>query len=213
MACRAARAGANPATPELIASIRRGLVDVLLKYPDGFPMGRTSPVEFSPRSIPEGAKWPSAMPHMSSIDEFGANDWLIEEIRERYRQDPGSVDQSWVDYFTNHPLGGTSAPATGGTSEAATAGRSQAVGTAMSQPGTTGKVARHDPTDSTRPTVEPLENRRETPSHPGTSGGLGPQIPNPFDRPRPPMAEANQDYEIGRASCRKECRSRWSPYH
>ena len=21
------------------------------------------------------------------------------------------------------------------------------------------------------------------------------------------------DYEIGRASCRKECRSRWSPYH
>lgn len=132
------------------------------------------------------------MPHMSSIDEFGTNDWLIEEIRERYRQDPGSVDQSWVDYFTNHPLGGTSAPATGGTSEAATAGRSQAVGTAMSQPGTTGKVARHDPTDSTRPTVEPLENRREAPSHPGTSGGLGPQIPNPFDRPRPPMAEANR---------------------
>ena len=22
-----------------------------------------------------------------------------------------------------------------------------------------------------------------------------------------------ENYEIGRASCRKECRSRWSPYH
>ena len=24
---------------------------------------------------------------------------------------------------------------------------------------------------------------------------------------------AGSDYEIGRASCREECRSRWSPYH
>ena len=26
-------------------------------------------------------------------------------------------------------------------------------------------------------------------------------------------ARAGVEYEIGRASCREECRSRWSPYH
>ena len=25
--------------------------------------------------------------------------------------------------------------------------------------------------------------------------------------------QLSKQYEIGRASCRKECRSRWSPYH
>ena len=27
------------------------------------------------------------------------------------------------------------------------------------------------------------------------------------------MKRTNPDYQIGRASCGKECRSRWSPYH
>ncbi|MDQ3421958.1 MAG: multifunctional oxoglutarate decarboxylase/oxoglutarate dehydrogenase thiamine pyrophosphate-binding subunit/dihydrolipoyllysine-residue succinyltransferase subunit [Actinomycetota bacterium] len=30
---------------------------------------------------------------------FGANDWLVEEMYERYQQDPGSVDQTWADLF------------------------------------------------------------------------------------------------------------------
>ena len=33
-------------------------------------------------------------------DEFGANDWLIEEMYDQYRSDPSSVDQRWVDLFT-----------------------------------------------------------------------------------------------------------------
>jgi 2-oxoglutarate decarboxylase len=31
--------------------------------------------------------------------DFGANEWLVEEMFERYSRDPGSVDQAWVDYF------------------------------------------------------------------------------------------------------------------
>ena len=28
--------------------------------------------------------------------DFGANDWLIEELREQFQADPGSVDSSWA---------------------------------------------------------------------------------------------------------------------
>ncbi|GAB3623334.1 multifunctional oxoglutarate decarboxylase/oxoglutarate dehydrogenase thiamine pyrophosphate-binding subunit/dihydrolipoyllysine-residue succinyltransferase subunit [Mariniluteicoccus endophyticus] len=31
--------------------------------------------------------------------EFGANDWLLEDMFDRYQQDPSSVDASWVTYF------------------------------------------------------------------------------------------------------------------
>ena len=35
--------------------------------------------------------------------DFGANDWLLEEMWEQYSHDPGSVDASWADYFAAHP--------------------------------------------------------------------------------------------------------------
>jgi len=36
-----------------------------------------------------------------STSDFGANEWLVEEMRERYQADPSSVDASWAEYFTN----------------------------------------------------------------------------------------------------------------
>ena len=35
-------------------------------------------------------------------EDFGANDWLLEEMYEQYRSDPGSVDPSWAAYFETH---------------------------------------------------------------------------------------------------------------
>jgi len=35
-------------------------------------------------------------------EDFGANDWLLEDMYERYTADPGSVDQTWADYFASH---------------------------------------------------------------------------------------------------------------
>ena len=34
-----------------------------------------------------------------SNDEFGANDWLIDEMYQAYRTDPDSVDERWRAYF------------------------------------------------------------------------------------------------------------------
>uniref|UniRef100_UPI0030F95E1F 2-oxo acid dehydrogenase subunit E2 n=1 Tax=uncultured Nocardioides sp. TaxID=198441 RepID=UPI0030F95E1F len=40
---------------------------------------------------------PSTSPEVS--DDFGANEWLVEEMHERYRKDPSSVEPSWASYF------------------------------------------------------------------------------------------------------------------
>ena len=33
--------------------------------------------------------------------DFGANEWLVDEMRERYQADPKSVDKEWAAYFTS----------------------------------------------------------------------------------------------------------------
>ena len=46
---------------------------------------------------------------MSSGQDFGANDWLVEEMYERYQADPSSVPAEWVTYFQNNPQAGAPA--------------------------------------------------------------------------------------------------------
>lgn len=38
-------------------------------------------------------------PSDNILADFGANEWLVEEMRERFDQDPGSVDPAWRSYF------------------------------------------------------------------------------------------------------------------
>ncbi len=42
-----------------------------------------------------------------SGQDFGANDWLVEEMFERYQADPTSVPSEWVTYFQNNPQSAT----------------------------------------------------------------------------------------------------------
>ena len=48
--------------------------------------------------------------------DFGANDWLVEEMYERYQSDPSSVTAEWIEFFKTY------SPTQGTTSSAATAG-------------------------------------------------------------------------------------------
>ena len=34
--------------------------------------------------------------------EFGTNVWLVDEIYQQYLADPKSVDQVWVDFFSDY---------------------------------------------------------------------------------------------------------------
>src|SRR5580693_8855994 len=66
---------------------------------------------------PEGSREPSsvrgtagaprpatASDHAVSQTNFGANEWLVEELYQRYLADPGSVDRAWWSFFADyHP--------------------------------------------------------------------------------------------------------------
>ncbi len=51
---------------------------------------------------------------MSELASFGPNEWLVEEIYERYLADPNSVDKAWWDFFADFKPGeANSAPRAG----------------------------------------------------------------------------------------------------
>ncbi len=48
-----------------------------------------------------------------SAQDFGANDWLVDEMYEHYLADPSSVDTAWVEYFKTNKPASTSTSASG----------------------------------------------------------------------------------------------------
>ena len=55
--------------------------------------------------------------------DFGANDWLLEEMYEQFTADPSSVDESWVTYFKAHGAPGAGASGGAEAGDAANQGR------------------------------------------------------------------------------------------
>ena len=74
-------------------------------------------------AVPEST--PSSSSSATVPEEFGANEWLVEEMYDRFQADPASVDQTWVDYFKAHGNGSPGdsgeGSASGGTANGATA--------------------------------------------------------------------------------------------
>src|SRR6478752_3200691 len=73
--------------------------------------------------------------------DLGANEWLVEEMKEQYDKDPGSVGPEWASYFGN----GSAAPAP--SSPAPASQRTQAPAAAQAQTQTQTKA----PTTSQAP--------------------------------------------------------------
>src|SRR4051794_151203 len=48
----------------------------------------------------------STLTSMTAIESpgsaFGANSWLVEEMYEQYRSDPGSVSETWQEFFSDY---------------------------------------------------------------------------------------------------------------
>jgi multifunctional 2-oxoglutarate metabolism enzyme len=70
---------------------------------------RTMPV--NGRSSAEAASPP---PANSAGTDFGPNEWLVDELYQRYQADPGSVDRAWWNFFADyHPRPVEQPPADG----------------------------------------------------------------------------------------------------
>ncbi|MCY7326662.1 MAG: hypothetical protein LH605_11105, partial [Microbacteriaceae bacterium] len=59
------------------------------------------------------------VPEDSSSGEFGANEWLVDEMYERYIADKNSVDESWWPILESYHRADVTAPAPTGSVEAA----------------------------------------------------------------------------------------------
>ena len=127
--------------------------------------------------------------------DFGANDWLLEEMYERYTTDPSSVDETWVEYFKSHSAPGTGA----GDGAAAREPKPETAAEAPSRreptptaappapaPAQASPTAQPQPRPATSrrtPTVEkPSPTKDVRPSAPGARGGIPADPPSPVER-------------------------------
>jgi len=69
--------------------------------------------------VPQSPTDQSGNPAVAPSSDLGANEWLVDEMREQYTADPGSVTPEWAAYFSGN---GSGATATTKATESARAG-------------------------------------------------------------------------------------------
>ncbi len=129
------------------------------------------------------ADTPQNVTNSDTQADFGANDWLIEEMREKYLADPASVEPAWATYFGGPPAPpGSPSPST--TSPAPTAQPSapaRRVATETSSPAPAPAAADPTPADANPARPAKAESVAETstgnvPEGPGSGRGVSPDL-------------------------------------
>nr|NLD41070.1 multifunctional oxoglutarate decarboxylase/oxoglutarate dehydrogenase thiamine pyrophosphate-binding subunit/dihydrolipoyllysine-residue succinyltransferase subunit [Actinomycetales bacterium] len=117
--------------------------------------------------------------HRDEID-FGANEWLIEEMYEKYLADPASVEPGWRDFFANYDVDEQSA------AEAASAPTTQAEPAPPAAPTTQAEPAtRAAPAAPPQPPSAPRSGPAAPPQPTRPSGGEVPVAPSSDMAPTP----------------------------
>src|SRR5450755_33038 len=80
-------------SPRASADLNKQLADRAPEQPPAEPNGSHGP------HGPEGG------PGGPARTDFGPNQWLVDELYQRYQADPSSVDRAWWNFFADyHPL-------------------------------------------------------------------------------------------------------------
>src|SRR6201994_1418249 len=70
--------------------------------PQGSAEVREPEASREPGSAHQPANAPQQGSHHDPSADFGANEWLVEELYQRYLADPGSVDRAWWSFFADY---------------------------------------------------------------------------------------------------------------
>ncbi|AQX14746.1 alpha-ketoglutarate decarboxylase [Tessaracoccus lapidicaptus] len=141
-----------------------------------------------------------------SLDSFGANAWLIDEMREAYQADPSSVDPEWRKLFETEgaPAQPTAAPPAPQAAEQPSEAQPAVTPAPPQQSAKPVEAAKGDgePKDQpaadgeaapARPAQKSMVERRpkggERPANPGSGSTLSANAPNPALRPEPTAAQ------------------------
>ncbi|TWH01879.1 2-oxoglutarate dehydrogenase E1 component [Nocardioides sp. J9] len=122
--------------------------------------------------------------------DFGANEWLVEEMKERFEADPSSVDPAWAAFFKGAGSNGTTRTATATTATKATApATSPAKGPAKAPAQAQQDAARTSaPTPKAKPAPQVSPASSTTPAPPKAD-----EKPTPKDAPRPAPVSASDE--------------------
>ncbi|MGO4955810.1 multifunctional oxoglutarate decarboxylase/oxoglutarate dehydrogenase thiamine pyrophosphate-binding subunit/dihydrolipoyllysine-residue succinyltransferase subunit [Luteococcus sp. Sow4_B9] len=151
------------------------------------------------------------MSHKDPSSDFGANDWLIEEMFEQYKADPNSVDATWAAYFEkNKPAGDTAAskqpkpapsqPSAPAPKAATQQPATQKAAAPAAKPATEKTPEKGSDASAAQPAatkVEQREVRTEAPATPGHASGLSANAPNPANRPKTEKQEPKRSVMKG----------------
>src|ERR1700683_5538925 len=74
----------------------------------------------------------------SASTDFGPNEWLVDELYQRYQADPGSVDRAWWNFFADYHPKPPEQPRQAGAGRTASAGPAPAAPTRPSAGGAAG---------------------------------------------------------------------------
>jgi multifunctional 2-oxoglutarate metabolism enzyme len=140
-------------------------------------------------------------------DDFGANEWLVEEMHEKYLKDPASVDPAWAAYFANNPLNGvvvstgpnTGAPNTGAPNTAALSNTEKGSAptiVAGTEAGSAVAVTQRHSEDAPAPVAKP---RLEAPAAEPAQGTTAP-VPKEPPRATIPAATDEPSYDVLRGA-------------
>lgn len=142
--------------------------------------------------------------------EFGANEWLVEEMYDQYAKDPSSVDPVWVKFFqTNGSPNGTdsAASAANGTTTTATANSTNGTAPASKgvapepipagSTGSAGSAAPSTPTTGVTPVAKPRpsDSKAAEPAKGTTS-----PVPKESPKPETPAANDQPTYTVLRGA-------------
>uniref|UniRef100_UPI000A549599 2-oxoglutarate dehydrogenase E1 subunit family protein n=1 Tax=Nocardia arizonensis TaxID=1141647 RepID=UPI000A549599 len=105
----------------------------------------------------------------SSTSQFGQNQWLVDEMYQKYKQDPSSVDASWHEFLADY-----TPEATGENNQPATAAQTAATATAVKtapapKPATTRTAPAPAAAEAPRPaarTAQPAPAQPAAPAQP-----------------------------------------------
>ena len=149
--------------------------------------------------VPDPSTNPTETQTEDLASQFGANDWLIEEMYEQYVADPGSVDSRWSDYFKTHKFGDNGAQSATTKQSNGRANEQQPVSKSGPAPAPAQAREQAEPKSEPKtPTLsshrnvkveQPMESKESRPANVGTRGAVPADPPNPSSRPNVDVEE------------------------
>src|SRR5580692_1859852 len=153
----------------------------------------TAPANGS-RGAPAGA----ASGANSASTDFGPNEWLVDELYQRYQADPGSVDRAWWNFFADYHPKPPEQARSAGAARTAPAGQAPTAPTVPAAGGAAGGPSAGGPAKGPAAggpaTAAPVPGAPAAPAR-GTQAPVSSTLPAPA-RPAPPPPDAQHAIEL-----------------